>query len=81
MNYTVYILRCADGSLYTGITTDVKRRFREHANRKGGGYTNAHRAEKVVHTERFGTRSAALRREAEIKRWRKDKKVRLIDGS
>jgi len=48
MLYFVYILKCADGSLYTGITTDLKRRFAEHKDRKGGGYTSAHEVKKEL---------------------------------
>ncbi len=78
MPYMVYIMRCRDGSLYTGITTDLKRRFLDHKNGKGGGYTRAHAVVKVVYTERFPTRSAALKREAEIKGWRRENKLDLI---
>jgi putative endonuclease len=77
MPYVVYIVMCADGSLYTGITTDVKRRFREHKNKKGGAYTHAHAVVKLVHTEQFLNRSAALKREAEIKSWRRERKLAL----
>ncbi|OGY96638.1 MAG: hypothetical protein A2122_00375 [Candidatus Liptonbacteria bacterium GWB1_49_6] len=78
MVYFVYILKCADDSLYTGITTDLKRRFLEHKNKKGGAYTQAHAAAKIVYTEQFKTRSEALKREAEIKGWRRQKKLNLI---
>lgn len=78
MDYFVYILKCADGSLYTGITTDLARRFDEHKKKKGGAYTSAHRAQKMVHAEKCGTRSRALKREAEIKRWTRGKKLALI---
>ncbi|TSC60539.1 MAG: putative endonuclease [Parcubacteria group bacterium LiPW_15] len=78
MLYFVYILKCADGSLYTGITTDLKRRFVEHKDRKGGGYTSAHGAKKIVYTEKHPTRSSALKREAEIKSWERSKKLDLI---
>ncbi|MEK7546999.1 MAG: GIY-YIG nuclease family protein, partial [Patescibacteria group bacterium] len=53
--YFVYIMQCSDESLYTGITNDLKRRFRQHKNKKGGNYTQSHRAEKIVYTERFKT--------------------------
>ena len=78
MPYFVYILRCRDGSLYTGITTDVVRRFLEHKNKKGGGYTKGHEAEKIVFKEEWKTRSEALKREAEIKRWKREKKLNFI---
>ena len=76
--YFVYVLQCDDGSLYTGITNDLKRRFKQHKNGKGGSYTQSHPVEKIVHTEQFKTRSEALKREAEIKSWRREKKLALI---
>jgi putative endonuclease len=79
--YFVYILECEDGSLYTGITTDVKRRFREHEAGTGGHYTRAKRAKRIVHTERRRTRSAALKREAEIKSWSRNQKLTMIKAS
>ncbi len=78
MLYFVYILKCADGSLYTGITTDLKRRFAEHKDRKGGGYTSAHEVKKIVYSEKHPTRSSALKREAEIKSWSRENKLKLI---
>ena len=75
--YFVYLLQCADGSIYTGITTDVVRRFEEHKNKKGGHYTGAHEARKILYTEEFATRSAALKREAQIKSWPRPKKMEL----
>jgi len=76
--YYVYILRCKDGSLYTGITTDVRRRLKEHQKGSGGSYTRAHGAVKMLYKEAAATRSAALKREAEIKRFRREKKLKLI---
>lgn len=78
MAYFVYLIECEDGSIYTGITTDVKRRFEEHAAGKGARYTRAHKAKKVVHTEVHRTRSVALKREAAIKRMPREKKLALI---
>ncbi len=76
--YFVYLLRCADGSLYTGITTDVKRRFAEHKAKRGGSYTRSHEVRQILRTERYPTRAAALKREAEIKRWRREQKLVFI---
>jgi len=78
--YFVYLLECNDGSIYTGITTDVKRRFQEHRDGKGGHYTRARGAVKILYTERYTTRSRALIREAQIKKMRRDKKLMLIKG-
>ena len=76
--YFVYILLCADGSLYTGITTDVERRFKEHANKIGSNYTSARGAVKIVYTEKQKDRSSASKREAEIKRMTRTMKLNLI---
>jgi putative endonuclease len=78
--YFVYLLKCKDGSLYTGITTDVKRRFEQHKKGLGGHYTNAKRAVKIVYSEKHLDRSSASKREAEIKKWRRDKKIALISA-
>lgn len=78
MPYFVYLLKCADGSIYTGITTDVERRFKEHKTKIGGHYTRAHGAQSILYVERCGTKSEALKREAQIKSWRREKKLDLI---
>jgi putative endonuclease len=76
--YFVYILECADKSLYTGITTNVARRLKEHRSGLGGNYTRAKRAVKVVYTERKLNRSTASRREAAIKKLSRQEKLNLI---
>lgn len=75
--YYVYLLECADKSIYTGITTDVKRRFEEHKTKKGGGYTRSHKAKRIVYAEEQPNRSAALKREAEIKKLPRSQKLIL----
>lgn len=77
--YYVYILKCADGSLYTGMTNDVKRRFSEHKHKRGGHYTASHNVKKIIYTEEFKTKSEALKREAQIKASRREKKLGLIN--
>ncbi len=77
--YHVYVIECADKTLYTGITTDIERRFKEHSSGKGGAYTRSKKVKKVLYTEQCKTRSEALKREAEIKGWRRDKKLALIN--
>lgn len=77
--YYVYLLLCADGSIYTGITNDVKKRFAEHKAKKGGRYTRSHGAKKILYTEAHGTKGAALKREMEIKKWRREKKLQLLE--
>jgi putative endonuclease len=79
--YHLYILECADGSLYTGITTDVERRLKEHQAGMGGHYTRSKTARKIVHTEPYPDRSAASKREAEIKSWPREKKLNLALSS
>lgn len=76
--YFVYIIRCDDKSLYTGITTDLERRFNEHKNKKGGAYTRSHKVVKIVYSEKQSTRSKALKREAEIKSLKRKDKLNLI---
>ena len=75
--YLVYILKCVDGSLYCGITTDMKRRFKEHQFGKGGNYTRSHKVIKIVYTEKCKNRSTALKREVTIKRLSKKQKLQL----
>lgn len=76
--YYLYILECKDGTLYTGITTDVARRFTEHKNKKGGHYTSAREVVRVAYTEEHPNRSEASKREAEIKGWTRGRKIALI---
>ena len=78
MSYFVYLLECGDGSLYTGITTDVKRRFSEHKSGIGSNFTRAKKAKRIVYTEQHPDRSSALVREAEIKRFTRNKKLSLV---
>lgn len=74
----VYLLRCADGTLYTGSTNDVKKRLAAHNAGRGAKYTRARRPCALVYTEQAESRSAALRREAVIKRLTRAQKLRLI---
>lgn len=78
--YFLYIIECKDTSLYTGITTDLKRRFNEHKNKKGGHYTSSKKVVRIVYTEQHPDRSSALKREAEIKSWTRKKKLKLINS-
>lgn len=73
----VYILLCKDGSLYTGISNNVKKRLSDHKEGKGGKYTRSHQPLKVVYQEELITRSEALKREAEIKSWSRQQKIEL----
>lgn len=75
--WIVYILQCADGSLYTGITTDLDARLLKHANGTGAKYTRGRGPYTVLFTERHATKSAALKREVEIKTFSKIQKLGL----
>ena len=79
-DYWVYILRCGDGTLYTGSTTDVDRRAGVHNSGRGAKYTKSRLPVTVVYRERCGDRSAALRREAAIKKLSRGEKLRLIEN-
>ncbi|MFA6099076.1 MAG: GIY-YIG nuclease family protein [Patescibacteria group bacterium] len=77
--YFLYILKCKDKSLYTGITTDLVRRLTEHSTTAlGAKYTRARRPVKLVYKKRFRTRSAAGREEARIKSLPRPEKLKLI---
>ena len=76
-NYT-YILRCADGSLYTGWTNDLSRRVAAHQAGRGGKYTRARLPVELVYYEQFDTKSEAMRREWEIKQLSREEKLTLI---
>lgn len=76
--YFVYIIECGDKSLYTGITNDLERRFTQHKEGKGSHYTSAKEVKRIVYTEKHPDRSSALKREAQIKSWKRQKKLDLI---
>lgn len=76
----VYIVECADGTLYTGYTTDVERRVAEHNAGTGAKYTRGRRPVELVHVETFERQSAAMQREYAIKQLRRPAKVRLVQG-
>jgi len=78
--WSVYMLLCSDGSLYTGITTDVDRRVREHNSGKGSKYVRSRRPAELVWREDAKSRSEALQREAAVKALSKADKERLVEG-
>ena len=79
MNYT-YIVRCRDGSLYTGWTNDLERRMREHNAGKGAKYTKSRRPVVLVYFEAFETRQEAMSREYAIKRLKREDKLKLLES-
>lgn len=78
MPYYFYLARCSDGSLYAGYCTDLTAREQAHNAGKGAKYTRSRCPVTIVYHETFADRSAAMRREAEIKRWKKVRKEQLI---
>ena len=76
--WKLYILRCGDGSLYTGITTDVAKRLEVHRSGKGAKYTRGRGPLELVYVEECGDHSAALKRELEIKKLSREEKMKLI---
>lgn len=74
----VYVLLCKDGSLYTGSTNNLEKRFSNHNNGKGGKYTRAHKPIKIIYSEKLSSQSEALKREMEIKSWSREKKIKIL---
>ena len=74
----VYMLRCGDGSLYTGWTKDLARRVRSHAAGKGAKYTRSRRPVELIYFEEFGTKQEAMSREYQIKHLTRQEKLALI---
>ena len=77
----LYILQCGDGSLYTGIATDVEKRLQVHRSGKGAKYTRGRGPLALVHREACGSHSDALRREMQVKRMSRLQKLELIEKS
>lgn len=78
MPWYVYMLRCADASLYTGMTDDVQKRFAAHASGRGAKYTRGRGPLELVYTEELPDKSAALKRETAIKKLSRQEKLKLI---
>jgi putative endonuclease len=78
--FYVYILRCADQSLYVGQTCNINRRVETHNAERGAAFTSKRRPVKLVYAESHDTETAAVRRERQLKRWTREKKEALIRG-
>lgn len=78
MNY-VYMIRCKDGSLYTGWTNNLEKRFKNHCKGKGAKYTHGRGSLELVYYEVFEDKREAMRREYEIKQLKKSEKEKLIE--
>ncbi|MEF8790172.1 MAG: GIY-YIG nuclease family protein [Haloarculaceae archaeon] len=77
----MYVLECADGTFYTGYTTDPERRVREHDTGEGAKYTRGRTPVELRHVERFESRSAAMSREYEVKQLSRGEKERLVEDA
>jgi putative endonuclease len=78
--FFVYMVRCSDGSLYTGLAKDPEKRVRVHNAGKGAKYTRSRRPVSLVYSEQCESLSAALKRERELKLWSRTKKEALVSG-
>ncbi|MBQ7415501.1 MAG: GIY-YIG nuclease family protein [Oscillospiraceae bacterium] len=79
-SWYLYILRCGDGSLYTGVTTDVEARLEAHRSGKGAKYTRGRGPLELVYSEVCGSHSDALKRELAVKAMTKEEKLMLINS-
>ena len=80
MPFFCYILECADGTFYTGWTTDPLRREKQHNAGRGAKYTRMRRPVKMVYTEELPDRTSAMKRERAIKAMKRDRKMKLVGG-
>ena len=79
MSNFVYILKCSDNTFYTGVTNNLERRLFEHNNSdKGAKYTHGRRPVKMIFSEQHATLISAMRREVEIKKWKREKRLALV---
>ena len=81
MNWCVYIILCTDDTLYTGITNDVTRRFRQHAAQRGAKYFRGRQPKQLVYIEPGHDRSSATKREIGLKRLNREEKSRIITSN
>ncbi|WP_019214958.1 GIY-YIG nuclease family protein [Fenollaria massiliensis] len=77
--YYIYMLRCKDGSIYTGYTDNIYKRIKKHRSGKGAKYTRGRGPFELVHYESFLTKEEAMQREAAIKKLNKEAKLKLIE--
>jgi len=80
-NWFVYIIKCVDGSLYTGTTNDLQKRFEKHKIGKGAKYTRSHKPEKIVFFKKYDNKIVALQKEREIKNFTREEKIKFIKDS
>jgi putative endonuclease len=77
--WTLYILLCADGTLYTGITNNLDKRFKDHLLGVGSKYTRSHKPLKILYSEQVESHSLALKRELQIKSWTRIQKINRLN--
>lgn len=75
----VYILLCEDGTLYTGISNNVEKRFADHKTGRGARYTKSHKPVKIIYCQKAISRSEALKREQEIKEYTREQKIKFLN--
>ena len=80
MSHYFYLARCCDGSLYAGTCIDLKKREALHNRGEGAKYTRSKLPVQIIYFEEFGTLVEARKREAHIKKWKKEKKEKLVSG-
>ena len=78
-NWFVYIIKCKDGSFYTGYTDNLEKRFAKHKSGKGAKYTKSHPPKKIVFSEKFDNKILAQKKEREIKNWSRKEKLNFIN--
>ena len=76
----VYIMASKSGTLYVGVTSNIKKRVWQHKNHLVPGFTDKYKIDKLLYFERIGDSLSAINREKQIKTWRREKKVKLIDS-
>lgn len=81
MRWYVYILRCGNGDLYTGMTTNLDRRLQEHQSGKGGWFTKTTQPVELLYHEVYDSENQASQREIQLKGWTRRKKLALISGN
>ena len=79
-NFYVYIMGSKSGTLYVGLTNDIKRRVHEHKNHLVPGFTSKYNIDRLLYFETIDDATAAINREKQIKAWRREKKIALIDS-
>ena len=79
-SYCVYILGSASGTLYVGMTSNIRKRVYQHKNHLAAGFTDKYNVTRLLYVETFTDPVSAINREKQIKRWRREKKITLIDS-